>query len=291
MTKESTEDFFKTAFNVDDFQGLGRRKIWRLINLFVSEFFATAVTVYLGCAIIQAQLFGKSQDHLSVAIGFSFAVGTSVMLFGHLSGSHINPCLSLTSVILGRMSFCTALLYSVAQCLGSTFGYALTRTILPTVTSEMLANTTISTYDHKFYGARCCNALDPQFSTWQTLFAEIWGTGILILAVCSAWDIRNKQMHDSMPVKFAVVMVAIVIPTGLYSSCSLNPARSFGPALYNGLWEYHWIYWIGPILGTLVTAVPYRLIFKPSHMEVAPKSKRDPATLSLQHNSHKDDDA
>lgn len=71
-------DFFKTAFNADDFQGLGRRKIWRLINLFLSEFFATAVTVYLGCAIIQSGLFGKGQDHLATAIGFSFAVGTSI---------------------------------------------------------------------------------------------------------------------------------------------------------------------------------------------------------------------
>lgn len=73
-------DFIRTAFNLDDFQGLGRRKIWRLINLFLSEFFATAVTVYLGCATVQASLFGKEQDHLTVATAFSFAVGTSVMV-------------------------------------------------------------------------------------------------------------------------------------------------------------------------------------------------------------------
>lgn len=48
-------------------------------------------------------------------------------LFGHISGSHINPCLSLTAVILGNMSFCLFFLYSIAQCLGATFGYALTR--------------------------------------------------------------------------------------------------------------------------------------------------------------------
>ncbi|XP_065219345.1 aquaporin-like isoform X2 [Planococcus citri] len=288
MTKEKTEDFIKTAFTLEDFQGLGRRKIWRLVNLFLSEFFATAVTVYLGCAIIQSGLFGKPQNHLTIAIGFSFAVGTSITLFGHISGSHINPCLSLTSVILGKMSFYVALLYSVAQCLGSLFGYALTRGIL-TPEASQIASQTITSYNFTFYCDRCVNAYNPQFTVWQTVFAEVWGTGILIWAVCSAWDSRNKHLHDSMPVKFAVVMVAIVIPTGLYSSCSLNPARSFGPALYNGLWEYHWIYWVGPILGTLITAVPYRLIFKPSHMEVIPESKRDPATLSLRNN--KDDDA
>lgn len=80
LIKKYFTDFMRTAFNVDDFQGLGRRKIWRLINLFLSEFFATAVFVYLGCATVQGNLFNQSQNHLTVAIAFSFAVGTSVMV-------------------------------------------------------------------------------------------------------------------------------------------------------------------------------------------------------------------
>lgn len=70
----------RTAFNADDFTGLSRRKIWRLISIFLSEFFGTAVLVFLLCSIIQAVLFKGTTEHLTVGTAAGFAVGTSVLV-------------------------------------------------------------------------------------------------------------------------------------------------------------------------------------------------------------------
>jgi aquaporin related protein len=278
MTEGSRKDFLQTAFSVDDFQGLGRHKIWRLINVFLSEFFATAVTVFLLCAVVQGTLFNHKQDHLTVGLTAGFAVGTSVLLFGHVSGSHINPALSLAAVILGEMSFALALLYTVAQCLGSTFAYALTRAILPSSAN----------FPEKDYSARCCTVPDDELSAMQAVLTEAIATGILTLAFCSALDKRNLDKHDSLPLKFAIVIIALALPVALYSGCSVNPARSFGPAFYNQYWENHWIYWVGPLLGSAVCSIVYRIIFDPANMEITSSEiRRDPATINLRNNSHK----
>lgn len=278
MTKGSRKHFLQTAFSMDDFQGLGRHKIWRLVNLFLSEFFATAVTVFLLCSAVQGVLFGHKQEHLTIGLTAGFAVGTSVLLFGHISGSHINPALSVAAVILGEMSFPLALLYTVAQCSGATFAYSLTRTILPSNTI----------FPEKDYSERCCSVPDNQLSSSQAILTEAIATGILTLAFCSALDKRNLDKHDSLPLKFAIVIIALALPVALYSGCSVNPARSFGPAFYNQYWEKHWIYWVGPLLGSIICSTVYRIIFDPSNMETATyEIRQDPATINLKSNSHK----
>ncbi|XKL67764.1 hypothetical protein PGB90_003255 [Kerria lacca] len=290
MTDDRKKDFIQSAFNVEDFQGLGRRKIWRLTSIFFSEFFATAVTVFLLCSAIQGTVFNQKQSHLTVGTTGGFAVATSVMLFGHVSGSYINPALSLAAVILCEISLPLFVFYVIAECSGATFGYALTRALLPEEISN--ANSTLSYLD---YNARCCSVPDSRFTTSQILLGELLATAILTWAFCSALDKRNLNKHDSLPVKFGIVIIALALPIGLYTGCNINPARSFGPAVYNNFWDKHWVYWLGPMLGGFIAATSYRFFFDPAHMEITSpiRERRDSATvINLRNNSHKcDNDA
>ncbi|XP_026684712.1 aquaporin TIP1-2-like [Diaphorina citri] len=61
------------------------------------------------------------------------------------------------------------------------------------------------------------------------------------MVLCAAWDYKCLDKHDSLPLKFGFAVTALAIPGAQFAGCSINPARSFGPALVTGHWENHWV--------------------------------------------------
>nr|CAD7404080.1 unnamed protein product [Timema cristinae] len=78
---------------------------------------------------------------------------------------------------------------------------------------------------------------------------------------CSTWDARNRNRHDSTPLKFGFFVTAIVASEAPYTGAHMNPARSLGPALWSCKWDNHWIYWVGPIVGSILTTYTYKFVF------------------------------
>lgn len=107
----------------------------------------------------------------------------------------------------------------------------------------------------------CVTDLHDSLSAIQGFLLEAIATGVLMLLVCSVWDIRNEKNTDSAPIKFGLTVAVLATTVGPYTGCSMNPARSFAPALWNNQWARHWIYWFGPIAGALVTTFLYKTIF------------------------------
>lgn len=266
MVEGTDMKLFGKAWNTDDFQSLGPKKAWRLANVFMAEFLGTGILVFLGCATVVGKLIVHEIDHLAICLAFSCAVGTAVMLFAHISGSHINPAVSIAAVICGQISAAMSLLYIVAQCAGAVFGYAL----VMLVNSNQDAFSPKSVHDAHL---ACCSAAPENSDPLRVVLSEAIATGILVLSVFSIWDKRNQDKHDSAPVKFAIVLLALAIPTAVYTGCSINPARSFGPSLLTGYWHTHWIYWVGPILGSVVVSVLYTVLFQPSRMAIESHSR------------------
>lgn len=91
----------------------------------------------------------------------------------------------------------------------------------------------------------------------------------MILA-SAVWDKRNEKNTDSTALKFGLAVTCIATVFGPYTGCSMNPARSFAPAIWNNSWADHWIYWFGPIAGGAFGAFFYRSVFgiKPSNKEL-----------------------
>jgi len=121
----------------------------------------------------------------------------------------------------------------------------------------------------------CTTDINENLTATYGLAAEIFATGILVLFTCGIWDSRNTSNSDSVAIRFGLCITALCLVFAPYTGCSLNPARTFGPALWNGYWRNHWIYWVGPITGAVIAAMIYRCVFSsktsrrdiPCHME------------------------
>lgn len=92
---------------------------------------------------------------------------------------------------------------------------------------------------------------------------EILATGIFAFFACGSWDSRNAKNSDSLALKFGLCITALCLAFIPHTGCSLNPARTFGPAVWTGHWDHHYIYWLGPIGGAVIAAVIYRWLFSP----------------------------
>ncbi|OAD55119.1 Aquaporin AQPAe.a [Eufriesea mexicana] len=110
-------------------------------------------------------------------------------------------------------------------------------------------------------GMFCVTDLHADLSAIQGLMLEGISTAILMLVACAVWDSRNAKNSDSVPIRFGLTVSALALAFGPYTGCSMNPARSLAPALWNNQWTHHWIYWFGPIGGALLTSFMYKTIF------------------------------
>lgn len=253
MTKRS----FKETFIGDEIQTLNSKSLLNILRVALAELLGTAMLVGLGC-MGTTTLTGEV-SHLNVVFSFAFAIAVSVMIFGHISGSHINPALSLVGVVMSKISIQMFVVYTVAQCIGATLGYCITTSLFP---KDLLGKNF------------CCTAPSSKINISQAFSAELFLTAIIAMVLCAAWDNRCLDKHDSLPLKFGFAVVALAVPGAQFAGASLNPARTFGPALVNGNFEHHWLYWIAPLTGAFIGSVIYRIAFYESPVEYSPVSTK-----------------
>lgn len=107
----------------------------------------------------------------------------------------------------------------------------------------------------------CVTGLHTDLSAIQGLILEGISTAILMLVFCSVTDPRNERNTDSIAIKFGLAVAVLATAFGPYTGASMNPVRSFAPALWNNQWSHQWVYWFGPIGGALIASFMYRTIF------------------------------
>jgi aquaporin Z len=169
---------------------------------------------------------GGTVSHVGVALAFAFVVIAMVYALGHISGAHINPAVTLGFWSVGRFPASEVAPYVAAQCLGATAASALSRAALGAVghVGATLPHVPVLTA----FGIE-----------WLLSFALMF----VIMAV--ATDERVADGFAAIAVGLTVGFCALV--GGPLTGASMNPARSFGPALIGGLWQAHWLYWIAPV--------------------------------------------
>jgi len=126
----------------------------------------------------------------------------------------------------------------------------------------------------------CVTDLHANISAIQGLVLEGTATFVLMLVACAVWDARNEKNTDSVPIKFGFTVALLANTVGPYTGCSMNPARSFAPALWNSQWRHHWIYWFGPIGGALISSFMYKTIFGVSDKEEEEESTPEAVALN-----------
>ncbi|XP_015115171.1 aquaporin AQPAe.a [Diachasma alloeum] len=219
----------------------------------MAELIGSAILMLLACGGAIATTNARVPDYLQLTLNVGFAVMIVIQIFGHISGAHVNPAITVGAVILRKKNMTQAAVHIVAQYIGTLLGYGLLR--LATPSGMMRAR------PQEGEGSFCVTALADKVSSTQGLFVEFLATLILLLVAGAVWDQRNHHNHDSAPLRFGLTVTCLATVFGPYTGCIMNPAMSFAPAIWNGVWQHQWIYWLGPYAGAVAGAFLYKLVF------------------------------
>ncbi|XP_060517382.1 aquaporin AQPAe.a-like [Cylas formicarius] len=227
-----------------DYGAEKRSPLWRHLIVGLSEYFGTTLLVFLSCVGCTFGIQGNvSSMHVSFTAGLAVAV--AIQTFAHLSGALVNPSVTIAALVMGQITWTEVPTYLITQVLGSLTGSGL--------------HFVVTNDDHLNDGV-CVNLVNPSITVWQALAMETILSIILNLAICASWDERNSDKLDSVSLRIGLLVVVLNLGAGAYTGASMNPSRSFGPAVFSGNYTDHWIYWVGPTLGALFAATVYRFI-------------------------------
>ncbi|MBA2457535.1 MAG: aquaporin [Gemmatimonadales bacterium] len=213
---------------------------YSVVRRAVAEALGTFFLVLIGPGAVMVNAYTDGAvGHVGVALGFAFVVIAMVYALGHLSGAHINPAVTLAFWSVRRFPGSQVAPYVVAQCLGAVAASALSRLALGPV--GQVGATLPRVPPAVAFGVE-----------WLLSFALMF----VVMAVAT---------DDRVPAGFAAIAVGLTVGFcalvgGPLTGASMNPARSFGPALVGGLWQSHWVYWLAPVSGMLVAARVYDLL-------------------------------
>ncbi|EDV56840.1 aquaporin isoform X1 [Drosophila erecta] len=218
------------------------------ISAFLGELIGTGILVFLGCmGCVKTDLFPN--NHLQIVLNFGFAVLIAIQCFGCVSGAHLNPAVTVAAYVYDMVTLRMAFAYFAAQMLGAFIGYGLLMVLLPPPTLTV--------------GAGLCVTLPhATVNVGQAFGIEFVITSILVIVCCGVWDPRNSKFHDSVGIRFGLAIACLACAAGPFTGASMNPARSFAPALWNKHFEKNWIYWLAPLSSSAITAYAYKVVFR-----------------------------
>ncbi len=209
-----------------------------------AELLGTALLVLVGLSLVIV-MFGAGSPVARIVpdeglrrliTGFLFGTtGALIALspIGRESGAHINPVVTLGFWLMGKLDARTALDYVAAQLAGASLGS------LPLLSWGAMGRSVA-------FGA----TLPGQgYATRTVLMGEVVTTFALIVGLCVFLGFRPLRRFT--PAMFPLLYAVMVYAEAPLSGTSTNPARSLGPAIVSGRWDGWWIYWVGPLVGTL----------------------------------------
>lgn len=207
---------------------------------YVAEFIGTAVLVLVGCGAVV--LAGDQLGLVGVALAFGLAVMGMAYTIGSISGCHINPAITLAFFMRGDMSGRDASWYMVAQFAGAALGAFLLSILAPGV--ENLA----------------ANMMSSGVSPVSGVMAEMLFTAIFILVIFGATHKDSAGNNAGLVIGLTLTMAIMVL--GPITNASLNPARSFGPALFTGgdALTQLWYFIAGPVLGAILAVLVWKYV-------------------------------
>lgn len=212
----------------------------------VAEFVATFSLVFIGAGSIVANHFtGGGVGLLGIALAHGLVLAIFVTATMNISGGHVNPAVTLGAMATGYIDRLQGVAYIVAQLLGGTVAAYLLTLLFPA--GSVSATSAGATLVASGVSVTQAVALETVLSFF--LVYTVFATGI---------DNDSPQVGG-----FAIGLVLTfdILAGGALTGASMNPARSFGPALVSSAWASHWVYWVGPAAGGLIAALLYHFTF------------------------------
>jgi len=215
-----------------------------------AEFLGTFTLCFIGQGAIgvQALLGAGAAGLLPVAVAHGLALALMISALGATSGGHFNPAVTFGFVVTGRQSWTSAITYWISQLLGALAASLLLRSVLPGEAGQ-----------ETHWGVPL---LGPGVSTTMGLMLEFVLTFLLVTSVWGTLVDERAPRIGGFGVGLTLLMGMLV--GGPLTGAALNPARAFGAACASGVWDAHWLYWIGPLLGGAAAARMYKqVVLKP----------------------------
>ena len=207
---------------------------------FCAEFLGTFALVFAGTgAIVINEVSGGAITHVGVALTFGLIVLAMIYTFGDISGAHLNPAVTLGFWAARRMPGREVPPYVASQALGAILASALLRVLFP---------------GHNLLGATL-----PAGSEGQSFILETVLTFFLMLTILNvSTGAKEKGITAGIAVGSVIALEAMF--AGPVCGASMNPARSFAPALVSGHLEHLWIYLVAPPLGACAAMFACRCV-------------------------------
>ncbi|HEX2723417.1 MAG TPA: aquaporin [Gemmatimonadaceae bacterium] len=224
------------------------RDSWRH---FIAEFIGTFALVFVGGASIMiAKDTNSPAGLIGIALAHGLILAVMVSALMRISG-HFNPAVTIGFIAARRIETSMAGVYILGQLIGGIAGAYLLKFTFPFVLFEATRG-----------GGQ---AVALQVSGTQAFLLEAVATFFLVLVVFGTAVDPKAPKVGGLAIGF--VVAADILAIGPLTGASMNPARSFGPAVASGVFEAQFIYWLAPIAGAITAAVLYEYLFLRREME------------------------
>jgi len=236
------------------------------MGVFTAELVGTTLLILLGDGVVAAVVLSKSKAEKSgwivITTGWALAVAMAVYAVGRVSGAHINPAVTVSLAVVGKLPWRLVPRYLAGQMLGAFFGAVL-------VWLSYFAHWR-ETEDQDLKRAVFSTA--PAIRHAPSNFAtEVVGTGVLVFGVLALG--ANKPPNDAglTPLLVGLLVWAIGLSLGGPTGYAINPARDLAPRIAHAVlpipgkghsdWGYSWVPVVGPLVGGVIGAVTYVKLF------------------------------
>jgi len=222
--------------------------MYTLAQKLIAEFIGTFTLIFIGAGSICTDQYlraagGSGVGLLGIAIAHGLALGIMVTAVGHISGAHFNPAVTIGFWVTKKISTLDAISYWVAQLAGAVVAaYALT-VIVPEPIWRAVG---LGTPD-----------LASDITRPHAMLLEAIMTFLLVFVVFATAADPKGAFNKIAGFAIGLIISADILFGGPFTGASMNPARTFGPAVAAQHWSNHGVYWVGPLIGGVVAAWIY----------------------------------
>ena len=210
-----------------------KKYLAEFIGTFVLVLFACGTAVATGCSV------ENGAAYLMTALAFGLVIVAMAYSIGNVSGCHINPAVSIAMLVSGKLSIVDFIGYVVAQFAGAIAGAGVLKLFAPesNLGSNGLFNGDVA----------------------LSILIEVILTFVFVLAILGVTSKVENSAVAGIVIGLSLTLVHLF---GIaFTGTSVNPARSFGPALLSGNLADVWVFIVGPLAGGVLAALVYKFLY------------------------------
>ena len=234
------------------------------MEAYLAEFIGTMILIILGDGVVAGVLLRNSKAENSgwivITFGWGMAVAVAVYCVGQFSGAHINPAVTLGFAVSGQFDWAMVPGYIIAQLLGAFTGAVIVwLSYLPHWAETADPGLKLGVF----------STAPAIYNTPANIITEVIGTFVLVFGVFGI--IANDLAGGLAPLLIGLLVLGIGLSLGGPTGYAINPARDLGPRIAHAVlpiagkggsdWGYAWIPVIAPIVGGILGAVAYTVLF------------------------------